>query len=385
MRSDRRTHAVAVDGKEGKLKLMPLGKAWRPVFRPAVDGRRRNSEAGLPRAHGHGLCGQQEETAPDRPKMGLDRYEKNREVWTVSDLRGWTAEPMEGPDRPILSVFGDPVAHSLSPPMMNPALRECGIEGRYVRIRVKAGEFEEALRLLPSAGFAGTNVTIPHKFAALRAVDEVDALAVTLGAVNTVRIEGGGLWGSNSDGPGFLRALRECFGLEARDLRILLLGAGGGAGRAVAIQCALERCRRLVLVNRTAAKAENLGRELRALVPGMEPESAAWSDEALREALGEIDLIVNATSLGMDRADPSLVPAEALGSEHCVFDMVYRPLRTRLVGDAERRGARAINGLSMLLHQGVISFETWFGREAPLETMRSGLERAAAALEGESR
>ncbi len=317
--------------------------------------------------------------------MGPDRDLEKREVWTVSDLRRWAEDPPEGPDRPILSVFGDPVAHSLSPPMMNPALRECGIGGRYVRVRVEAGEFEEALRLLPAAGFTGTNVTIPHKFAALRAVDEVDPLALTLGAVNTVRFENGRLWGSNSDGPGFLRALRESFGVEARDLRILLLGAGGGAGRAVAIQCALERCRRLVLVNRTAAKVEELCRELRALAPGAEPEIVAWTGDALREALGTIDLIVNATSLGMDPADPPLAPAEALGRNHCVFDMVYKPLRTRLICDAELRGARAINGLSMLLHQGAISFETWFGREAPLEAMRSGLEGAAAALEEETR
>lgn len=188
------------------------------------------------------------------------------EVFTLADLQSWRTHPpaWENGQRPVLAVFGDPVAHSLSPQMMTPALEAIGQPGRYIRVQVTEDEFEEALRLLPNLGFLGTNVTIPHKFKALQSVDEVDSLAQKLGAVNTVLVdEDQRLLGFNSDGPGFLRSLREAFQIDASDLQIMVLGAGGGAGRAVAIQCALERCERLVLVNRTPEKAAALAEELK--------------------------------------------------------------------------------------------------------------------------
>lgn len=310
------------------------------------------------------------------------------DVFTLQHLRAWrSSRPSwkEG-EQPILAVFGDPVAHSLSPQMMNPALSAIGREGRYIRLHIQEDEFEEALRLLPSLGFLGTNVTIPHKFNALRTVDEVAPLAAKLGAVNTVVVdEDQRLLGFNSDGPGFLRSLREAFQVDAKDLRILILGAGGGAGRAVAIQCALERCERLVLVNRTSEKAEDLAKELRPYFeddhlrgPVERLEVAPWEEAALAHQLDHTDLIVNATSLGMKRTDPDLLPESLIQPHHFIYDMVYKPARTKLIAAAEAAGARAINGLPMLLHQGVISFETWFNDRAPVEIMRRALEEAAA-------
>ena len=182
--------------------------------------------------------------------------------FTSDDLLSWSA-PLRLLTPPArLAVIGDPIAHSKSPQMHNPALRECGIEAQYVRVRVPAGSVAEAFRAFAARGFLGVNVTIPHKFEALAAVDVVEPLAQKLGAVNTVAIRDGKLHGFNSDGPGFLRSVREAFGVEARELRILILGAGGGAGRAVAVQCTLENCQRLVLVNRTATKAASLASEL---------------------------------------------------------------------------------------------------------------------------
>ena len=312
----------------------------------------------------------------------------SQDVYTIDDLRAWKATPptWETGQKPVLAVFGDPVAHSLSPQMMNPALEAMGIEGRYIRLHILEGDFEEAIRLLPELGFHGTNVTIPHKFNALANVDEVGSLAKQLGAVNTVACESDGrLLGFNSDGPGFLRSLREAFQVDAGDLRIMILGAGGGAGRAVAIQCALEKCERLVLVNRTVEKVQALAEELRPhfaseLVAGPVErlECLALDSPDMAHQLDHIDLIVNATSLGMKRTDPDLIAPALLQPHHLIYDMVYRPARTKFMAAAEAAGARSMNGLSMLLHQGAISLETWFDREAPVEVMREHLQAAAA-------
>ena len=312
----------------------------------------------------------------------------NNDAYTLADLRQWHAQPpawAEG-EKPVLAVFGDPVAHSLSPQMMNPALAAIGVAGRYVRLHIKEDEFAEAVRLLPKLGFVGTNVTIPHKFNALRNVDEVDSLAQRLGAVNTVIVQKDErLLGFNSDGPGFLRSLSEAFHVDAKDLRILVLGAGGGAGRAVAIQCALAKCERLVLVNRTAAKAQAVADEVRPLFqnghlagPMERLEAVAWEDDVLLHQLDHTDLIINATSAGMKLTDPDLLSSGLIQPHHLIYDMVYKPARTKFIASAEAAGARATNGLSMLLHQGVISFETWFNRPAPVEVMREALQKAAA-------
>lgn len=261
--------------------------------------------------------------------------------------------------------------------MHNPALQAAGIEAQYVRVQVPVGAVSEAFRLFQDAGFVGVNVTIPHKLEALEAVDQVDPLARQLGAVNTVCIRDGRLLGYNSDGPGFLRAVQEAFETDLRDLRVMILGAGGGAGRAVAVQCALHGCWKLLLSNRTEDKARTLMRELRALSkqtsPVREIATVRWDTEPLRRELENVDLIVNATSLGMKPGDPPLVPPGSLRPHHFVFDMVYGA-RTPLIDEAKQAGAKWVDGLSLLLHQGAISFEHWFNRAPSLEVMRRGLE-----------
>jgi shikimate dehydrogenase len=282
-----------------------------------------------------------------------------------------------------LSVFGDPVAHSKSPAFQNAALRSCEIDAQYVRIHARPDELSAALRALPAAGFLGTNITIPHKAGALGTVDEADDYARKSGAVNTVVVDGGKLIGFNTDGPGLLRALREEFYADLRDLRVMLLGAGGGAGRAIALQCAIEGCERLVLVNRTFEKARSLAQELspyfqsdRLVGPAERLEAIPHQERALREQLSKSDLVINATSVGMKRTDPALIPAGLLTPNLMVYDTVYAAGKTRLIEDAEAAGARVANGLSMLLHQGALSFEIWFGRPAPLEVMRAALRAA---------
>ncbi len=274
-----------------------------------------------------------------------------------------------------LAVIGDPIAHSKSPQMHNPALAACGIDAQYIRVQVPQGSVAEAFRFFAEKNFLGVNITIPHKFEALAAVDVVDPLAEKLGAVNTVAFRDGKLVGYNTDGPGFLRSVKEGFDKEVRDLRVLILGAGGGAGRAVAVQCALDKCRGLFLVNRTQEKAEELAQDM---TDAGKVRPVRWDHESVRAALAETDLIVNATSLGMKDEDAPLFPADALEARHLVFDMVYRAggSLTALGQAAYDAGARYLDGTTLLLHQGAISFEHWFQRPAPLDVMRAGLASA---------
>jgi len=306
-------------------------------------------------------------------KQTTDRY-------TLADLENWSAVAgnLEPPVR--LGIFGDPVAHSLSPQMQNAALRACEIDMQYARFHVRANELRSALPFLRKLNFIGINLTVPHKIATLAQVDEAGESATRAGAVNTVRVRNEKLIGSNTDGEGFLQAIRTEFSIDLRDLRVIIIGAGGGTGRAIAWQCALENCERLVLVNRTLEKANALAKQLRpffsgprVLGPTTRLEAVAWDESAMRVQLGDIDLIVNATPLGMNLSDPSPVPARLLAPHHIVFDCVYGPSKTALLRAAAEVGARGANGFSMLLHQGALSFSTWFDREAPVEVMRAAL------------
>jgi len=308
-----------------------------------------------------------------------------KDVYTLADLRDWPAVTAAETPPIRLSVFGDPVAHSRSPQMHNPALQAAGIAAAYARLHIHPDELAEALRLVPQRDFIGTNITIPHKAGALALMDEADPQARRAGGVNTVVVEGQKLIGFSTDGPGLVRAIRADFGVDLRDLRVLILGAGGGAGRAIAVQCAIEGCERLVLVNRTFERAQALAaelapafRETRVTGPMMRLEAARWEDAALARQLAHVDLIINATPLGMASAAPqfrqvSPIPGSLLRPHHLVYDTVYTAGRTPLLLAADESGARGSDGLSMLLYQGALSFEIWFGKPAPLEVMRGAL------------
>src|SRR6266550_3444388 len=183
--------------------------------------------------------------------------------YTLADLENWrkAASDVDPPIR--LGVFGDPVAHSLSPQMQNAALRACEIDMQYARFHIRANEIRAALRFLRQLDFIGANLTLPHKIAAFGQIDQADESASRAGTVNTIRLRDGKLIASNTDGEGFLREIRTEFSVDLRDLRVMILGAGGGTGHAIAWQCALENCERLVLVNRTYEKAQALTERLR--------------------------------------------------------------------------------------------------------------------------
>ena len=308
---------------------------------------------------------------------------KNMETtdrYTLADLEKW-AEIARGVDPPVrLGVFGDPVAHSLSPQMQNAALGACDIHMQYARFHIRGNELRSALLFLRRLDFVGINLTVPHKIGAFTQIDEADESATRAGAVNTIRVRDEKLIASNTDSEGFLRAIRTEFSIDLRDLRVMIIGGGGGTGRAIAWQCALENCERLVLVNRTLEKAIALAEQLRpffsgprVLGPSARIEAVARDEFAMRAQLADIDLIVNATPLGMNPSDPAPIPARLIAPHHILFDCVYGSSKTALLRAAEDAGARGTNGLSMLLYQGARSFSTWFNREAPIEAMRAAL------------
>ena len=314
-----------------------------------------------------------------------------KDVYTIDDLRNWP-EATAGVTPPIrLAVFGDPVSHSKSPVMHNAALADCGIDVQYTKLHIKEDELAAAVRLLANNGFIGANVTIPHKAAMFSLIAAIDNRVKNIGMVNTVLFSEGEACGFNTDGSGFENAIREKFGLNLKGLRILVLGAGGGAGRAISIHCASAGAKKLWLVNRTIANAIPTTNRVAALYP---PESLSehlssipnisgpnWSSPVERGmiegALEETDLIVNCTSLGMKPDDPSPIPASLIFPRHFVYDTIYTAKDTPLMVEAGKAGAESVNGLSMLLHQGALSFEIWFNREAPLDVMRKALIRAS--------
>lgn len=285
-----------------------------------------------------------------------------------------------GSDKPArLAVIGFPVAHSASPAMHQPALDEAGIDARYIKLEVPVGHAAEAFAGMRALGFIGTNVTVPHKFDALDYCTHLDPEARILGAVNTIVFREDGIHGFNTDGPGFTRAVKEEFGVDLADLRVLIVGAGGGAGQALAAQCALLGVPKLVLANRSTDKLTELSSRLVELLDSARISCFALDDPDLIAAAKECDLIINTTSIGLKAEDPSSLDPRAFTASHLVYDTIYQPPRTAFLAVAQAAGAKIANGRSMLLHQGVLAFQHWFPGTEPLEAMRTGLAAAEAA------
>ena len=250
----------------------------------------------------------------------------------------------------LAGVFGHPVTHSRSPRLHGFWLERYGIDGAYIPLGVAPGGFAAAVRALVDLGFRGANVTIPHKLAAFEICDAVAPFARRAGAVNTLIFRDGQIEGSNTDGFGFLESIREAApGWRADAGPAVLLGAGGAA-RAIAAALLDAGAPRVTLVNRTAAKAEALARDLGGPI-----------HVADRPPLEDAALLVNTTSLGMQGQPGLEVDLAPLPASAVVADIVYVPLETRLLAAARARGLVAVDGLGMLLHQARPGFEAWFG------------------------
>jgi shikimate dehydrogenase len=258
-----------------------------------------------------------------------------------------------------LGVCGWPVAHSRSPRMHNVGLTDW----RYLRLPLPAELFAETVRALPAAGFAGVNVTIPHKAAALALADEATDAARAIGAANTLTFEGGRILADNTDAPGFLGALPTGFNVKKRTA--LVLGAGGSA-RAVVWALGQAGAADVAIWNRTPERARALAAELGGrAVDAAEPA----------------DIVVNCTSVGLHDPDATFkalpLDADSVGVGSLVVDLVYRDGGTRLLEAARTRGASVVDGLEILVAQGAASFERWTGTTAPRQAMREAVKDIA--------
>ena len=257
----------------------------------------------------------------------------------------------------VAGVVGWPVRHSLSPRLHGYWLQRYGIDGAYIPLAVAPDNFRRCLRALPDMGFAGVNVTIPHKEAALAEVDKMTDRARRIGAVNTVTVtKDGKLHGDNTDAYGFAQSLAAAVpGWRGNGQQAVVLGAGGAA-RAVCVALFEAGIGEIRLVNRTGGRADSLAKDL-------EGSITVWPWEYRSEALEDTSILVNTTTLGMGGEGDLKIELSYLSPEAVVCDIVYVPLRTKLLRAADAKGNPVVDGLGMLLHQARPGFAAWFGTE----------------------
>ncbi|MBA7471458.1 Shikimate dehydrogenase (NADP(+)) [subsurface metagenome] len=267
----------------------------------------------------------------------------------------------------LCGVIGDPIEHTMSPAIHNAAFAQMGLDYIYVPFRVKEEELDKAIDGMRALNIRGLNVTIPHKVAIIPLLDELDPLAEKIGAVNTITNDGGVLKGTNTDASGFLHALLER-GIEPEEKKVVMLGAGG-ASRAVSFSL-VERGAHLVILNRRLERAEELAGRLSTTL-NKEVKARELVADNLAQVLGGADILVNTTSVGMNpNINETPVPSGLLKPGLVVVDIVYNPIRTRLLREAEAVGAKTVDGVDMFVWQGVLAFEIWTGAKAPVELMR---------------
>jgi shikimate dehydrogenase len=272
------------------------------------------------------------------------------------------------PATQLCAVIGNPIGHSLSPALHNAAFDALGLDFVYVAFRVE--DLKSALAGMRALNnFRGMSVTIPHKIEAMEHVDEIAEVDRAIGSINTIINENGRLIGLGTDGPGALKALVDA-GTEIDGKNVLMLGAGG-ASRAIAFTLARDtRLGRLVILDINAPLLQGLTADLRGGTKAA-IESGILDEGALAAAMGEADIVINCTPIGMHpKADASLVPAGLFRPGQTVFDIVYNPLETRLLADARSRGLKVISGVEMFINQAVLQFERFTGQAAPVEVMR---------------
>ena len=267
----------------------------------------------------------------------------------------------------ICGIIGDPIEHTMSPVIHNAAFKNKGVDYVYLAFKVKKEELGKAIEGVRALNIRGLNITIPHKVAVIPFLDELDHLADKIGAVNTIVNDNGVLKGYNTDATGFLQALRER-GIEPKGKSVVILGAGG-ASRAISYILA-ERGSSLVILNRTWDKAKICADRISEIFQ-KEATALKLDRENLAAALSKADILVNTTSVGMSpNINETLVTPNLLKSSLVVFDIVYNPIKTRLLREAEIAGATTISGLDMFVWQGALAFEKWTGLKAPVELMR---------------
>jgi len=269
----------------------------------------------------------------------------------------------------IVRLIGYPVEHSKSPLMHNAAFQSLGLDFVYVLLSVKAPDLKEAVTGLRASNVAGANVTIPYKEEVIKYLDEITPEAMFIGAVNTIHNREGKLIGYNTDGQGFITSLLTDGKIKLEGQRVFLIGAGG-AGKAVAVKLAERGVERLVITDKIGERTEALVGRLRENIPDCPVYAVAMASKEFAEAISESTLLINATPVGMNEGDPCVIDPDYLHKDLLIYDVVYNR-ETPLVGEAKKRGIKALGGIGMLIHQGAASFEIWTGQKAPVEVMKN--------------
>jgi shikimate dehydrogenase len=279
----------------------------------------------------------------------------------------------------LLGCLGQPVAENPTGAMQEAAFRALGLNWRYLTIEVAPENLGGAIAGVRAFGMRGINLTIPHKVAVMDHLDEIAADAAIIGAVNTVRRDGDRLVGENTDGKGFLRGVRQDAGVDPRGKRVVVLGAGGAA-RAIVTELALAGASDVLVLNRSAGRGERMVQDLASNTRGpirFQPWQGTY-------AVGDdADIVVNATSIGLYPDADGMPPVDLSGARAgaLVCDVVFNPPETRFLRAARERGLPVLDGLAMLVYQGVIGFELWTGQPAPETVMKDALKQALGVEE----
>ncbi|MFY4774849.1 shikimate dehydrogenase [Metabacillus sp. RGM 3146] len=256
----------------------------------------------------------------------------------------------------VFGVIGCPVGHSMSPAIQNQAFRSEHIDASYHAFHVEKKDLQNAVTGIKALGVKGFNVTIPHKEALIPLLDEIESTAKAIGAVNTVVNEGGKLIGYNTDGKGFISSLRPYLSASLHDSRILIIGAGGAA-RAIYFSLAAYGAGEIDLCNRTVLKAEKLIEEC-----PVKAKSRALSLQNAEKELNNYDIIVQTTSIGMHpHVEAKPLSLENIKSSAIVTDIIYNPIKTAFLKEAEEKGCKILDGTGMFVHQAALAFEHWTG------------------------
>ncbi len=271
----------------------------------------------------------------------------------------------------LLAVIGSPVGHSASPAMYNYSFERLGLDYAYVAFDIKTEEVKDAIAAMKTFKMRGCNVTMPCKTEVVKYMDELSPAARIIGAVNTIVNDGGRLTGHITDGEGFVNNLKD-HGIDVTGKKIAIAG-GGGAATAIQVQCALDGAKEIVIFNRTVAKAEETAAKIRKEVPSCVVSVYNIADSArMTEEIGNSDIFVNATSVGMaPNEDDSVVKdLSAFRPGLVVTDIVYNPLETKLLKDAKAAGCTCVGGKGMLLWQGVSAFKLYTGEDMPVAEVK---------------
>jgi shikimate dehydrogenase len=273
----------------------------------------------------------------------------------------------------LVGVFGHPVAENPTVVMQEAAFQELGLNWRYLTIEVYPDDLEDAMKGLRAMNMRGINLTIPHKVAVLKYLDEVAPDAALIGAVNTVCREENRLIGENTDGKGFLRSLRDDAGIDPAGKRVMVLGAGGAA-RAITVELALAGAQQITLVNRTVERGEEL---VQLLNEKTSITASFFQWDTQYEIPSDTDILVNATSIGLfpNVSEKPDIAYETITQAMTVCDVIPNPPHTPFLREAESRGAKTLDGLGMLVYQGAIGFKMWTGLEAPVDVMHQALKK----------